>query len=512
MGGKGKAVVFILLCVAAHSAAALTLDLQLVTGAVTSPVYVAHAGDGSGRLFIVEQTGRIKIFDLNTTTLLATPYLNIANQTLFSGEQGLLSVAFHPGYATNGHFYVYFTNPAGSSNIVARFTASPPSANTVNTNTLMTVLRIPHVNAGNHNGGQIQFGSDGYLYIATGDGGGSCDNTGTSNNAQNVSLLLGKMLRIDVSNFATNYTIPPGNPFVGMAGLDEIWATGLRNPWRFSFDRLTGDMFIGDVGQGTREEVSFQPAASPGGENYGWPCLEGTATNTCSFGCAAPGMTPPIIEYSRSPQRAITGGYRYRGNDITPLYGAYIYCDYFSPAPIIGATTNSMGAWTTNLLVSAAFNVSSFGEDEAGNLYVCRHVTAGEIYRLVWRDMDGDGMADEWETENGVSDAGSDGDGDGFTNVQEFRAATNPNDAGSALRITSIVPGGGGYEVSFASSSNKLYRLKTKTDLSLAGWTVVTNHVAGTGGILSIAHAAGGTGTQRFYRVRLPSELPQPSD
>lgn len=502
MGRQWVRAILAILFVALPGARAAIYDLQLVTGAVTSPVYVAHAGDGSGRLFVVEQGGRIKVLS-GGTNLLATPFLNIANQLLFSGEQGLLSVAFHPGYATNGHFYVYFTNPAGSSNVVARFTASPPSANTVNTNTLMTVLRIPHVNAGNHNGGPMQFGRDGHLYIATGDGGGSCDDTGSSNNAQNVNLLLGKMLRIDVNNFATNYTIPPDNPFVGVAGLDEIWATGLRNPWRFSFDRLTGDMFIGDVGQGAREEVSFQPVSGPGGENYGWPCIEGTATNTCSFGCAAPGMMPPILEYSRSPQRAITGGYRYRGNAITPLFGTYIYCDYFNPAPIIGATTNSSGAWTTNLLLSAAFNVSSFGEDEAGNLYVCNHATAGQIYRLVWRDLDADGMADEWETANGVSDPAGDPDGDGFTNVQEFLAATNPNSAGSALRIAGIVPGGGGYVVSFASSSNKLYRVETTTDLVAGTWTEVANGIAGTGGTILVTNSAAVV-EQRFYRVRLP--------
>lgn len=492
---------------AAASAAVPTLDLQLVTGNVTNPVYVTHAGDDSGRLFIVEQGGRIKIHD--GTTLLATPFLDFANRVNPSGEQGLLSMAFHPGYKTNGHFYVYFTNPAGTSNIVARFTASPPSANTVATNTLQTVLPIAHVNADNHNGGQIQFGPDGFLYIAPGDGGGACDDTGSGNNAQNLGSPLGKMLRINVNNFSTNYTIPPSNPFIATNGArPEIWAYGLRNPFRFSFDRLAGDLFIADVGQGTREEIDFQPATSTGGQNYGWKCIEGTATNTCDFLCPGVIAVPPILEYSRSPSRAITGGYRYRGNAITSLFGAYLYCDYFNPAPITAATTNAAGAWTTNLLLTAAFHVSSFGEDQAGEIYVCRHSsTAGAIYRLVWRDTDGDGMADDWENENGfnpsdAADAALDADGDGASNVQEFAAATNPHDASSVLRVVATTPSGNDWTVTVNTSSNKLYRLERTDDLEAGNWVTITNNLLGTGGALQITDPGAAALPQRFYRVR----------
>ena len=483
MGRTKQLLTAVLVAMACRSALAVTIDLQLVTGSVTSPVYVTHAGDGSGRLFIVEQGGRIKIHD--GTNLLPAPFLNMANMTLFSGEQGLLSAAFHPGYSTNGHFYVYFTNLSGSSNVVARFTASPPSANTVNTNTIQTVLRIAHLNAGNHNGGPIQFGPDGYLYIATGDGGGSCDDTGAGNNAQNLGLLLGKMLRIDVNNFATNYTIPPSNPFVSSNGvLPEIWAYGLRNPWRFSFDRLAGDMFIGDVGQGTREEVSFQAASSAGGENYGWKCIEGNLTNTCSFACPGIVAVPPILDYSRSPNRAVTGGYRYRGSRIPPLVGTYVFADYFNfmsaPAPIVGATNTTSGAWNTNLLLTAAFNISSFGEDEDGELYVCRHATAGQIYRIVWKDSDGDGMPDD----------------------QEIIAGTNPTNNLSLLRITSVTTEGDDTRVTWSTAGGRTNVVQVTSDLS--SYSNISPNIVITGSgdaITNYLDPDGVIQTQRFYRI-----------
>jgi glucose/arabinose dehydrogenase len=503
--GRSIRVGTLVLFIATSRTLAVTLDLQLVTGSVTKPVFVTHAGDNSGRLFIVEQSGTIKIFDLNNTNLLAAPFLNITNLTLYSGEQGLLSVAFHPGYKTNGNFYVYFTNPDGSSNVVARFMASPPNANTVNTNTMQTVLCISHPSNDNHNGGQLQFGPDGYLYIGTGDGGSGCD---PPNNAQNLGVLLGKMLRIDVNNFTTNYTIPPSNPFIATTGaLPEIWAYGLRNPWRFSFDRLTGDLFIGDVGEGAHEEVDLQPANSTGGENYGWRLYEGFGTNTCSVTFSNVPAVLPIIDYDHSSGRcAVIGGYRYRGTKIPPLYGTYLYAD-FCDGQVYGAITNLSGGWTTILTNDTGFTVTTFGEDEAGEVYLSRSATAGSIYRIVWKDTDGDGMADDWEQQYFGSAtsavANADPDSDGFSNLQESLADTNPTNAASALRITSVTNNRTNGVVNFTSATNKLYQLQRSDDLMSNSWTTVTNNVTGTGGIIPLIDVDVVGITQRFYRVHL---------
>ena len=504
MGWVAKSLALAVALVASDSVAPRpTIDLQLVASPVTSAVYVAHAGDDSGRLFIVEQGGRIKIWD--GTNLLATPFLNIANLVLFAGEQGLLSVAFHPGYKTNGNFYVYFTNPDGSSNVVVQFTASPASANTVNTNTMQTVLRISHPTNDNHNGGQLQFGPDGYLYIGTGDGGSGCD---PPNNAQTLGSLLGKMLRLDVDNFSTNYTIPPSNPFIATNGArPEIWAYGLRNPWRFSFDRLTGDLFIGDVGQVLREEIDFRPASSTGGENYGWRLYEGFLTNTCSVTFSNVPTVLPILDYDHSSSRcAVMGGYRYRGTKIPPLYGTYLYADECG-GQVYGAITNLSGAWMTILTNSTGFTVTTFGEDQAGEVYLSRYETAGSIYRVVWKDSDGDGMADDWEQQYFGSTTGAtasvDSDGDGFTNLQEFLANTDPTNAVSALRIISATPSNGDFVVSFTSTTNKLYRVERTDDLTAGMWTTITNNVTGTGGAIQITDVGAAGVTNRFYRSRL---------
>ena len=508
MGQVAKLHFVLFVFVAAKSWAAPTIDLQLVTSSVTNPVHITNARDDSGRLFIVEQNGRIKIFDLNATNLLATPFLNITSLTLFSGEQGLLSVAFHPGYKTNGQLYVYFTNPDGSSNVVVRFTASPPNATSVNTNTLQTVLRISHPGNDNHNGGQLQFGPDGYLYIATGDGGSGCD---PPNNAQNLGSLLGKMLRIDVNNFATNYTIPPSNPFIATSGArPEIWAYGLRNPWRFSFDRLTGDLFIGDVGQGPvnpHEEVDYRPVSSTGGENYGWRLYEGFGTNTCSVTFSNVPTILPILDYDHSSGRcAVMGGYRYRGTKIPPLYGTYLYADECG-GQVYGAVTNLSGAWMNILTNNTGFTVTTFGEDQAGEVYLSRYATAGSIYRIIWKDTDGDGLADDWEQQYFGSTTGAtasaDADGDGFTNLQEFLAGTDPTNAVSALRMASATPSNSDFVVSFTSATNKLYRVERTDDLVIGIWTTITNNVLGTGSAIQITDAGAASVTNRFYRVRL---------
>src|SRR5216684_1895970 len=379
MGRAGRALTSVFLFATLRAAAAPLIDLQLVTGNVTNPTYITHAGDGSGRLFIVEQPGRIKIFD--GTNLLATPFLDVSSQTLSSIEEGLLSVAFHPGFATNGQFFVYFTQP-DMNNLVARFTASPPNANTVNTNTMVDVLRILHPTNANHNGGQLQFGPDGYLYIGTGDGGSGCD---PPNNAQDLTQLLGKLLRIDVDH-GLPYTIPASNPFSGRSSArNEIWAYGLRNPWRFTFDRSTGDLWIGDVGQDTYEEIDLQPATSIGGENYGWRKMEGFHCYNPSTNCTDPSFTMPILEYSHAQGAcSITGGYRYRGTQIPSLKGAYLYGDYCSGS--IWTATQTNGVWISKTLFTTTIRISSFGEDVSGELYVL-DVVKGVVYKFISRGI-----------------------------------------------------------------------------------------------------------------------------
>ncbi|MCH8331846.1 MAG: PQQ-dependent sugar dehydrogenase, partial [Bacteroidetes bacterium] len=296
---------------------------QWVTG-FNRPVDIINAGDS--RLFIVEQDGIIKIID-STGTTNTTPFINI-NARVGSGgnEQGLLGLAFHPNYSTNGYFYVNYTDNSGDTKI-SRFSVST-DPDIADDTTEMVILTISQPFS-NHNGGGVRFGADGYLYIGTGDGGSGGD---PGNRAQDPQNLLGKMLRIDVDG-ASPYAIPTTNPFVdSTAVLDEIWAIGLRNPWRFSFDRQTGDLWIGDVGQNAWEEVDFEPASSPGGINWGWRCYEGDVTYNNS-GCA--GMANyefPAVVYRNSFSTGCTvvGGYVYRGSKYSDLEGHYIYGDYCS--------------------------------------------------------------------------------------------------------------------------------------------------------------------------------------
>lgn len=353
----------------------LDLNLSLQATGLTNPVYITHAEDGSDRLFIVEQGGRIRI--LQNGTLLATPFLDIASRISSGGERGLLGLAFPPDYANKGYFYVNYTDRAGDT-VVARYRISSDS-NVADANSEEILLQIDQPFA-NHNGGQLAFGPDGYLYIGTGDGGSAGD---PLNNAQNPSSLLGKILRIDVESGAATYSIPATNPFLAAADpsdrvRDEIWALGLRNPWRFAFDRLTGDLFIGDVGQGAREEINFQPATSPGGENYGWRLFEGSLP----FDTSTPvpnNLTLPVAEYSRSLGASVTGGTVYRGTEEPLLQGTYLYGDFIS-GRIWGMRRNSNG-WENRVLETTPYNISTFGEDEAGNVYVADY-SDGNVYLI----------------------------------------------------------------------------------------------------------------------------------
>lgn len=325
-----------------------------------SPVGITHAGDT--RLFVTLQRGRVMIF--NGSSVLTTPFLDIASRISCCNEQGLLSTVFHPNYRENGFFYVNYTDPAGDT-VVARYSVSATDPNRANANSEVVLLRVDQPFE-NHNGGQMAFGPDGYLYIGLGDGGSGGD---PGNRAQNLTNLLGKILRIDVN--AGTYAVPPSNPFINRSDArPEIWSYGWRNPWRFSFDRENGDLWIADVGQGSWEEVNVQPRSSIGGENYGWRKMEGTHCFNPSTNCREPNMVLPVIEYDhRAGACSVTGGYRYRGIRQPRLRGTYIYAD-FCNGVISGAIPAGDGIWQTRTLLDTTFTISTFGEDLTGELYL----------------------------------------------------------------------------------------------------------------------------------------------
>lgn len=340
---------------------------EFVTG-LTSPVEITNANDS--RLFVVQQDGIIKIIQ-PTGVINTSPFLNITSKIIFGGERGLLGLAFHPQYSTNGYFFVYYNNPAGNI-IVARYSVSAADPNIADPNSEKILLNIPKPFA-NHNGGSIHFAPDGKLWIITGDGGSAGD---PNNNAQNKNSLLGKMLRIDVD--ATGpYNIPADNPFVGIDGADEIWAYGLRNAWKFSFDLTNGNALIADVGQGAIEEINRMPIAQAG-LNYGWRCYEGnTAYNTA--GCPGTGtMTFPIAVYDHSGGKcSITGGYVYRGSQYPSLQGKYFFADYCS-TQIGMLDTNNAITWSS---AYSGNNFSTFGQDSQKELYVAA-VSSGKIFKI----------------------------------------------------------------------------------------------------------------------------------
>lgn len=353
----------------------LDYTLAQVAGGLQEPVFLTHAGDGSGRLFIVEQPGVIRI--LQDGALSPEPFLDITERVNDrSNEQGLLGLAFHPQYAANGWFFVNYTD-AGGDTVIARFQVSsdPDRADPASETVLLTVDQ-PYPN---HNGGDLAFGPDGYLYIGLGDGGSAND---PQDNAQNLESLLGKLLRIDVNAPGATYAIPPDNPFAGRPDArPEIWAWGLRNPWRFSFDRATGDLYIADVGQGQIEEVNFQPAGSPGGENYGWRPLEGTRLTGLDRAAPA-GAAPPVTEYTHAEGGcSVTGGYVYRGQALPALHGAYFFADYCTGI-VWSLARDAAGQWQRQVFDETGFQVSSFGEDAAGELYLLGHRDGG-VYQLV---------------------------------------------------------------------------------------------------------------------------------
>jgi len=349
-----------------------SITLQPVATGLGEIVSITHAGDN--RLFLTQQNGLVRIYD--GTQILPEPFLDIRHLTVSENERGLLSIAFHPFYAQNGLFYVNYTNTSGNT-VVARYSVSPQDPNRANHESAVPILGVVQPFA-NHNGGQMQFGPDGYLYIGMGDGGSGGD---PGNRAQNLGDLLGKMLRIDVDS-GSPYAIPPSNPFVSQGGArGEIWSLGLRNPWRFSFDRASGDLWIADVGQGTWEEIDFQPASSIGGENYGWRRMEGTHCFNPQTNCNTGNLVLPVVEYDHSVGCSVTGGYVYRGTRNPRLIGTYIYGDFCS-GRIWGTTRQANGTVTTRNLLDVSFNISTFGEDANGEIYVGDY-TNGALYRIV---------------------------------------------------------------------------------------------------------------------------------
>lgn len=342
------------------ASAAQPIQLTQVAGGLSSPLFVGHAGDGSNRLFIVERAGIIKVLQPGGST--PTVFLDIRTKIVSGGEQGLLGLAFHPQYFTNRRFFVFYTRVGDGTLVIAEYAAS--SNPNVASTTERVILTIPHPTNTNHNGGMLAFGPDGFLYIGVGDGGAGND---PPNNAQNINTLLGKILRIDIdppSGSPTPYVSPPDNPFFGpAAGLDEIFAYGMRNPWRFSFDRLTGQQWVGDVGQGAREEVDTPIVR---GGNYGWRIYEGNAcTGNDPLLCNPGPFEFPLFEYTHVGGRcSLTGGYVYRGPQDALPDDMYVYADF---------CTGEIFGWngsTQQVLLDTTMSISSFGEDEQGEIYV----------------------------------------------------------------------------------------------------------------------------------------------
>lgn len=344
----------------------------LVSGGFANPVGLANAGDGSGRLFVLEQAGHIHI--LQDDELLPEPFLDLSALVVCCGERGLLGIAFHPNYSENGYFYLNYTEgrSSGTYSVIARYQVSEDELKADPASELRLLEQPQPYN--NHNGGGLEFGPDGYLYIALGDGGSAGDPQG---NAQSLGTWLGKLLRIDVDG-AEPYAIPADNPYSQDGGLPEIWAYGLRNPWRFSFDSVTGDLYIGDVGQGSWEEIDFLPAGRPGGANFGWDYFEGAHP----YEGAPPSnlqLIDPVAEYSHSLGISVTGGFVYRGADLSEWQGVYIYGDYGS-GNVWGLLRSADGTWENALLFQTDTNISSFGVDERGEIYLVDY--RGNIFRL----------------------------------------------------------------------------------------------------------------------------------
>ncbi len=387
LGATATAVADHIDCSDVQAVPGTELRLELAAR-VSLPVDVTAVPGDTSRLFVVEQRGRIRIVELPDDNIVSTAYLDIRSRVTCCGERGLLGIAFHPRYGENGEFYVYYTGRSGGASVISRFQVSDGDPNVADPDSEEILLTFSQP-FGNHNGGQIRFGpKDRYLYIGTGDGGSASD---PGNRAQNGNLLLGKMLRIDVDTTTGNlaYGIPADNPFVSNGAVrDEIWALGLRNPWRFDFDDETGDLYIGDVGQGSWEEIDFQPASSVGGENYEWKVREGDHNfRNQSYGVGAP--VGPIFEYNHGTGNSVTGGVVYRGCRMPELRGTYFFADY--RRNWVRSFRLVDGVLTEETVRTVELNkdqprplqaVSAFGEDASGEMYICDY-SYGGVYRAI---------------------------------------------------------------------------------------------------------------------------------
>jgi len=356
------------------------LRLEPIYEGFQLPVFLTHAGDGSDRSFVIEKTGKIWVIDGGAVQ--TTPFLDVSAKITTAGnEQGLLGMAFAPDFASTGYFFVNYTDRQGAT-VVERYTVSTTDRNQADPQSAFVVLTVAQP-AGNHNAGMLDFGPDGYLYVPLGDGGSANDRFG---HGQNPNTLLGKILRLDVTSDPTQpYLIPTDNPFVdadwnGRPVRDEVWAIGLRNPWRTSFDRATGDFWIADVGQNQIEEVNVVPPGAPGGYNLGWPIMEGLSCFNAST-CDQSGLTLPVVDYRHvGGNCSVTGGYVYRGNAFPQWNGLYFYGDYCS-GRIWALAPDGRGGWSNAEVLDSDLTLSSFGEDAAGELYALDY-GSGMIYRL----------------------------------------------------------------------------------------------------------------------------------
>jgi glucose/arabinose dehydrogenase len=346
------------------------LTLQPVVKGLKEPTFVTGPSDGSKRLFVLEREGRVRVADADGK-LQSTPFLDLSDDTSTSTEEGLLGLAFDPNFTQNG--YVYVDHTANDASVqVTRYTVSPNNSDQADPSSATTIMSIPK-RSRYHNGGTLEFGPDGYLYIGVGD-------DEASEQAQLLTSLYGKILRIDVDS-ALPYAIPPSNPFVSQPGArGEIWSYGFRNPWRFTFDRATGDLWTGDVGDAKWEEVDMQPAASNGGENYGWPFLEGTECMDESH-CHDAGLVAPLVTYGHNMTCAIIGGYTYRGQAVPGLQGQYLFGDLCTGG-VFTLVGGSDAGWRRVELGFQPIKISSFGEDPSGEVYVV-DLQGGSVYRIV---------------------------------------------------------------------------------------------------------------------------------
>ena len=367
-----RCLYIVLFLIIAFTGTSQTIGITIFATGFSNPVEIAHP-IGDSRLFVVEQGGAIKILNADGTVN-PTNFLTLTTATISTGgERGLLGMAFHPDYAKNRYFYVNYTNTSGNT-VIARYSANTANPNIANTNgTILLTVKQPYAN---HNGGSIKFGPDGYLYIGMGDGGSGGD---PENRAQNINENLGKMLRIDVDS-ASPYSNPSTNPYVGIAGNDEIWAIGLRNPWKFSFNRLNGDLWIADVGQNQIEEINKISSPLTPGLNFGWRCYEGNSVYTSGCALAKAKYTLPIAQYTHDGGAcSVTGGYVYTGTDYPNFTGKYFFADYCLNR--IG-TVNANGKIVYSAKFRGSNNFSTFGEDSNGELYIAS-LSNGIIYKIV---------------------------------------------------------------------------------------------------------------------------------